>query len=319
MKRYLRTFRRHKLLVIAPMVLALVVGLGYELSSPHHYQAQGTLWADAPVPDNSTVFAQNPPTPSPASQAATTLNELLATQHFLGEIGSRSPWAGYLRQHPSAVNTVMGSVPKSTTVSTLGPQVVSVSYQSSDAATSASMVRAIMKAFVSDLVSLQRQRDQQQITYDRQNLQTASNALTAAQQQLSQYLFVHPQQPGATVDPTVTQLSGNVATAEQQYGSAVSNYNNSELGLSSASDSSQLHVIDRPLIGSLQGSKKKIVYAGIGGLFAGAVISILLLSWLVSKDTSPLDAEDLEDELGLTVVGTIEQLPSPRRQELGVS
>jgi capsular polysaccharide biosynthesis protein len=129
----------------------------------------------------------------------------------------------------------------------------------------------------------------------------------------------HPQLPGATVDPTVTQLSGTVATAQQAYGEAVSNYNSSKMGLSSAADSSQLHVIDQPLAAYLQASKKKVIFAGIGGLFAGGVISILLLSWLVSKDTSPLDAEDLEDELGLTVVGTIEQLPSPRRKELGVS
>ena len=45
------------------------------------------------------------------------------------------------------------------------------------------------------------------------------------------------------------------------------------------------------------------------------MISILLLSWLVSKDTSPWDAEDVENELGLTVVGSIEQLPSRRRQD----
>jgi hypothetical protein len=49
------------------------------------------------------------------------------------------------------------------------------------------------------------------------------------------------------------------------------------------------------------------------------VISILLLSWLVSRETAPWDAEDLEDELGLTVVGSIEQLPSPRRQKRGAS
>ena len=64
----------------------------------------------------------------------------------------------------------------------------------------------------------------------------------------------------------------------------------------------------------MQSHKKAIVYAGVGGLFAGGVISILLLSLLVSNDTSPWDAEDVENELGLTVVGSIDQLSSPRRQ-----
>jgi len=319
MKRYLRTFRRHKLLVVAPLVLALLVGLGYELTSPRHYVAQGTLWADAPVPEGSSVLAQSPPSPSPAAQQAAVLSELLGTDHFLAEIGQRSPYAGYLRAHPGALDTVFASLHKNTTVSVLGPQVISVGYQSTDSATTAPMARAIMNAFVAELVSLQQARDKQQITYDKQNLQTASSALSAAQEQLSQYLAAHPQLPGATVDPTVTQLSGNVATAEQGYGSAVASYNGSELGLSSAKDTSQLHVIDQPANAFAQAHKKAIVYAGVGGLFAGGVISILLLSLLVNNDTSPWDAEDLENELGLTVVGSIEQLPSSRRKDRSAS
>jgi uncharacterized protein involved in exopolysaccharide biosynthesis len=319
MKRYLRTFRRHKLLVIAPVVLALVVGLGIELNSPRHYQAQGTLWADTPVPGSTTVFSTSPPSQTPASQGASVLSELLVTDHFLKELAPRSPWAAYLRQHPGAVGTVFGSLQKNTTVTVVGPQVIGVSYQSSDSATTAPMVKAIMNTFVAQLVSLQQTRDQQQITYDKQAVQTASTALSTAQKQLSEYLLGHPQAPGATVDPTVTQLSGNVATAQQSYGAAVGNLNASEQGLSNASDSSQLHVIDQPAAANAQGRKKKIAYGGIGGLFAGVVISILLLSWLVSKDTSPWDAEEVEDELGLTVVGSIEELPSPRRQDRGAS
>jgi uncharacterized protein involved in exopolysaccharide biosynthesis len=319
MKRYLQTFRRHRLLVIAPVVLTLLVGLGFEFVSPRHYSASGSLWADSPVPDGTTVFSTSPPAQSAASQGADVLNELLATDHFLKDLAPRSPWAAYLRQHPKELDTVFSSLQKDTTVSVLGPQVIGVTYQSSDSATTAPMARAILNTFVAQLSSLQRQRDQQQISYDNQSVQTALASLNTAQKQLSEYLVAHPQLPGATVDPTVTQLSGNVATAQQAYGTAVGNLNASQQGLSSATDSSQLHVIDQPSIVNASGKKKKIAYGGIGGLFAGAVISILLLSWLVSRETAPWDAEDLEDELGLTVVGSIEQMPSPRRQNRGVS
>jgi uncharacterized protein involved in exopolysaccharide biosynthesis len=319
MKRYLRTFRRHRLLVIAPLVLALVIGLGYEIMSPRHYMAGGTLWADAPVPDSTTVFSTSPPSQSPASQGVSVLSELLGTEQFLKALAPRSPWAAYLRQHPDAVDTVFASLQKNTIVSVVGPQVIGVTYQSSNPATTVPMARAIMSTYVAQLLSLQRTRDQQQIAYDQQALQTASTALSTAQKQLTAYLLVHPQAAGATVDPTVTQLSGNVATAQQAYGAAVGNLNASQQGLSSASDSSQLHVIDQPATAAVQGRKKKIVYGGIGGLFAGGMISILLLSWLVSKETAPWDAEDVEDELGLTVVGSIDELPARRRQERGVS
>jgi uncharacterized protein involved in exopolysaccharide biosynthesis len=319
MKRYARTFRRHRLLVIAPVVLALVVGLGYELTAPKHYTAQGSLWADAPVPDGTTVFSQNPPAQSPASQGASFFSELLVTDQFFKALAPHTPWAAYLRHHPGDLDNAFASLQKDTTVSVLGPQVIGVTYQSSDSATTAPMARAIMNTFVAQLVSEQRQRDQQQISYDNQSVQTTLSALSSAQKQLSEYLVTHPQAPGATVDPTVTQLSGNVATAQQAYGAAVGNLNASQQGLASATDSSQLHVIDQPGVVTAQGRKKKIIYGGIGGLFAGAVISILLLSWLVSRETAPWDAEDLEDELGLTVVGSIEQLPSPRRQNRGAS
>jgi capsular polysaccharide biosynthesis protein len=319
MKRYLRTFRRHKLLVIAPVVLALVIGLGYELTSPRSYHSQATLWADTPVPASSTVLSTSPPAQSPASQAASVLSEMLATNQFLTELGKRSPYAAYLRQHPGAIDTVFASLQKDTSVSVLGPQVMGVTYQSSDPATTAPMARAISSAFVVQLLALQRTRDQQEITYDKQNEQTALDALNSQQKQLSEYLAAHPQPAGATVDPTVTQLSGNVADAEQVYGNAVAAYNATQLGLSSAADSSALHVIDQPAIVSVAGHKKKIVEGGIGGLFLGGVISLLLLSWLVSKDTSPWDAEDVEDDLGLTVVGSIEQLPSGRRRDRSAS
>jgi len=319
MKRYTRTFRRHKLLVLAPVVLSLLVALGSVVVSSRVYQAQGTLWADAPVPDSSTVLSESPPSPSPAAQQASVLSELFTTDQFLTDVGRRSPWAAYLRQHPGAVGTVFASLQKDTTVSVLGPQVISVVYQSSDPTTTAPMARAIMNAFVAELVSLQRTRDEQQITYDKQNLQTTSSALSSTQSLLSRYLAVHPQQPGATLDPTVTQLSGNVATAEQLYGSAVADYNSSELALSSVNDSSQLHVIDQPAVARILSDKRKIAYAGIGGLFAGLVISVLLLSWLVANDTSPRDAEDVEDELGLTVVGSIEQASSLRQADRDAS
>ncbi len=310
MKRYQRTFRRHKLLVIAPIVLALIVGLGFQFHAPKHYVAEGTLWADAPVPDSSTVFAQQEPSQSAASQQAGVLNEMLGTNQFLAAVGKQSPYASYLKQHPAQLDNVFATLQKNTGVAVLGPQVIRVSYTSSDSATTAPMAKAIMNAFVSQLVTLQQSRAQQQISYDNQSLATASKALASAQAQLSTYLALHPGAAGTTTDPTATQLSGAVATAEQAYGTAQANYNESVLALSHASSSGSTHVIDQPLKAFAQSSKKKFVTAGIGGLFAGAVISLLLLSWLVSKDTSPRDAEDVEDELGLNVVASINQMPA---------
>jgi uncharacterized protein involved in exopolysaccharide biosynthesis len=314
MKRYQRTFRRHKLLVIAPILLALVVALGYQFSAPKHYQAWGTLWADAPVPNDSTVFAQQQPNPSAASQQSAVLQEMLSTNQYLAEVGKRSPYAQYLRQHPDQLDSVFGSLQKNTSISVLGPQVIRVAYTSSDQADAVPMAKAIMNAFVAQLVSLEQARAKQQIAYNQQSVNSAAKALTGAQSSLSAYLATHPGAAASTVDPTANQLSGEVATAQQTYGTAVAQYNQAVLDLSHASSTGQIHVLDQPNGAIKQSSKKKFVYTAIGGLFAGAVISLLLLSRLVSKDTSPWDAEDIEDELGLNVVASINQVPSGARR-----
>lgn len=287
MNDYQATFNRRRVLVITPIVLALLTGLGLSLLIPRQFTTQGTLWADAPVPNGSTVFSFTQPSESAAAQEASVLEELLDTNEFLVRIGQQSPWASYLRQHPSALGRLIGPVRKEASVAAIGPQVISVGLTSSNGSTAMALDKAIMTAFLGEIGTLQRTRDEQEISYDRQSLQTAASALSTAEQQLSAYLSNHPQDVvGATIDPTATQLNGNVATAEQLYDSAFSDYNTSELGISHPSDSSQLHVIDTPSTPVAQGRKKKIALSAVGGLLAGVVISMLLLAWMVWRDTS---------------------------------
>ena len=313
MKEYQAAFARHKLLVIAPIVFAVLAGLGAGLSIPRQFATEGALWADAPVPNDSTVFSLTQPSVSAAAQEASVLQELLDTNEFLVKIGQKSPWASYLRQHPTALGRLIGPVRKEVSVSAIGPQVISVGLTASNGATAMALDTAIMSAFLGQIGALERTRDEQEIAYDKQSLQTATSALSAAQQQLSAYLVDHPQDVvDAANDPTATQLTGNVTTAEQLYDSAFSDYNSSELGLSHPSDSSQLHVIDPPSAPVAQGRKKKIVLAGIGGLVAGAVISLLVLTWLVWRNTAKDMSRGVGGSLGLfTVSASLSDMPPP--------
>ena len=264
------------------------------------FETQGTLWADAPVPNDSTLFSMSQPSESAAAQDSSVLQELLDTNEFLNKIGQQSPWASYLRQHPSALGRLIEPVRKEAFVSVIGPQVISVGLTAHNSSTATVLDNAVIKAFLGEMATLRQTRDQQQIAYDQQSLQTATSGLNAAEQQMNAYLADHPQDVvGTTNDPTATQLSGNLATAEQLYDSAFSDYNSSELGLSHLLDSSQLHVIDSPNSPAAQGRKKKIAEGGVGGLLAGAAISMLLLTWVVWRDSSKSGTKDHGESLGL--------------------
>src|SRR5690349_8110868 len=112
MRRYIQTFLRHKVLLCAPLIVALVVGVGYEVRQPRKWMAGGTLWADAPIPNDSTIGSAT--TPTPASSQAIVLSELLHTRSFLTKVGQASPSAQFLATHSQPANdAVLGGIAKS--------------------------------------------------------------------------------------------------------------------------------------------------------------------------------------------------------------
>jgi uncharacterized protein involved in exopolysaccharide biosynthesis len=311
MKRYIQTFLRHKVLLIAPIVVALVAGLGLVMKQPKKFVATGTLWADAPVPNDSTVFSGGSDG-GPAAQQQAVLAELLHTHDFLSKVANRvaSPAGG--PSHPVTVSDAkLASMEKTISVSTIGPQVLSVTAHGATPTETAGTANAVIQEFMSEMSATQQARARELADYYKQQADAAGKAITASQSQLASYLQSHP---GASNDPTAAQLAGTVGVAQQQYSQAQDNYSKASLALSHASDSSQLRVIDKPVAPSAPASsKKKIVFAGIGGLVAGSVISLLILMVLVATDTSARDEGDIENQLGLDVVGSVKQFPGHRR------
>jgi uncharacterized protein involved in exopolysaccharide biosynthesis len=304
MKRYGQVFRMHKLLLCLPIVVALVGAMFFELRTPKQYVTQGTLWVDAPVPGESTIFSQ--PNPSPAAQGTLVMQELLHSDSFLQKVGAAPAW-NEAHLNSAQVQGLLGTVPKSVAVATVGPQIMSVSSKSQSPPEAVAMDKAVMQAFVGTVSATQQARNQSQLAYDQQVLTSAGKALTDAQQQLNRYLRSNPAVAGESADPNLTQLTNNLSLAQQNFGAAQAAYNKDSVGGSQLS-ASQLHILDNPGSPYTQSRKKKIIMAGVGGLLAGLVITILIMSRLIANDTSPYDADDVEG-LGLDVVGAIRQLP----------
>jgi uncharacterized protein involved in exopolysaccharide biosynthesis len=302
MNRYIQTFFRHRLLLIAPLVIALTASLGYALERPHKYVAQATLWADSPLPADSSIVTGKD---TPAVNQAAVLTELLRTRDFLDKVAHLMPAAG---NRPA-------TVPKSIVVATAGPQVITISVTATAPRLASESAKAVVDQFIAEVVDTRQQRGRALQDYYKQRLDAATKALTYAQQQLDLYVRAHPAGAGGgSGDPTSTQLASNVTQAQDQFYSAQDSLTKAGIDASRAGDSSQLRVVDQPVVPRIPVSnKKKIIFAGVGGFLAGGVISLLTLVLFVATDTSARQEADIEDALGLQVVGTVKQFPNGRR------
>src|SRR5881398_1566388 len=75
---YVEMLRRHKVLSVLPLVLALLAGAAYLGTIKPTYQATATMWVDVPILAGSSILGPG----SPSSTAASVLNEMLQSELF---------------------------------------------------------------------------------------------------------------------------------------------------------------------------------------------------------------------------------------------
>src|SRR3954453_6707040 len=86
--RYIETFFRHKLLLCMPIVLTLLVSIGYVATQPSKYTSGMTVWFATQLPGPSSIDNNNFSALAPAAQAQTLLGQLLQTRDFLLKAGN---------------------------------------------------------------------------------------------------------------------------------------------------------------------------------------------------------------------------------------
>src|SRR5262249_45658673 len=99
---YAETFTRHRILLSAPIVLAVFVAIWFILGTPASYEARAALWIDSPTPQETSLNQTDSAILPPAAQAQSFLNELLPTREFRVEVGRRGPLAKFLAAHRTA-------------------------------------------------------------------------------------------------------------------------------------------------------------------------------------------------------------------------
>jgi hypothetical protein len=292
MRGYRQTFRRHRLLfMLPPLIAAIALGvLGY--SAGKTYESNASLWVDNAASSTSSlnVGPTNAQAQEPSTAEQTVLDELLSTSKFDAAVVSGAGLGtagGVAEQHAldaSIATDVTSSVP--------GPQVLELTYDS----TSPVVAHAIVGSLVNQLQTWTSQfgRDfgDAAVAYDLSQEQTAERAVAGAKAAVNAYLTTHPRATTQT-DQTYASLVAALSVSTSSLSSATTAYSQAKAQATGNGSGVTVSVIDAPSLDAapLTGLKS-VAMKAVGGLFAG-----LLLSFLVIVALTPSGEDKWDDEV----------------------
>jgi hypothetical protein len=323
------------------LVLALFVSVWYVVARPKSYQTSATVWFDTqpPAPSSIDVTTNGP---SPAAQAQTVFQELVATRAFMIKVGHRSPLAAYVAARhshnngptalfskaislvkksgggsPNVDDGIVGALSGKVTAVVVGPQVLRVTLTGADPSVAVGTLQGLVAEYGDELAADRSGRDQVTVQYYQDQLASATAALADANAAETAYLSDHPSVAGAgPTDPQLTGLVQATTDAEQKVTEARNNLDTATQTLNSTRAEASFHVIDAPLGAVALSGKKKEIFAGVAGLFVGIMVTVLGLVALTASDSLARRREDLDTEdSGLAVVATIEQFSAGRESK----
>ncbi len=298
---YVATWRRQRLLLCVPVILAVVIAGWSVFGAPKSYISTGSVWVDTGGPTGSTLGNVNPASTPPAQQEQSVLQELLATKQFVAAVGAASSLQSYLKANatagsgPSALlsklagghgtlaQRVASAVGGGVSSSVPGPQVMDLSFSGPSPTVARSTLAALIAQLQVWTTRYSEFNGQNEAGYYQSQVTTAQQTLKTAQQQAATYAAQH-RNVTANSDPVYSSLLGVVSTSATQLAQA-------QNGLADAHNTSQsgagliVRTVDAPSIPTGATKGKKVELEGLlGGLIAGLLIS-LLITILMTRST----------------------------------
>lgn len=301
---YRQTFRRHRLLLSLPIVVAVLVAGALTVMSPKSYLSTASLWVDNPAATDSSLGNLNPAMTPPSTQEQNVLTELLSTQGFALPVAHQSSLASYLASHNGGgISSILGGgggslndrimaalTAPAVTTTVPGPQVLQISFTGPTPAVAQSTLDAIVTLLQKDSTSFSQEHSQGAIQYYMGQVETATQALLAARNQADAYRAQHSTaQPG---DPNLAAFQTAETSAGSELAQAQVGLSAAKAALKGGSTASQVHVIDNADLPTAPTSGKKKQLEGIvAGLAAGLLISFLGMMALTRRESDPWEDE----------------------------
>jgi hypothetical protein len=289
--------RRHRWLLLIPIVVAPAIALWMVLGTPSEYQSTTSLWFDTPPPADSSVTNPDASLTPPAAQAQIVLGELLQTKQFRALVGARSGLAAYLATSapagwsPTALLKQLKSAPTvdarlssalgpaHVTSHVDGPQVLTIGVEQEAPGIARATLQGLLDEFRQENTSLNATRMAAAAAYYRDQVTAAKQADDAVKAQIGTYLRTHP---GSTlVDPSLAILTQAEQAAAAKLVDASNSLNAATIGGASGQDS--MRIIDPPAepLGPVRGMKAMAMGVA-AGLFGGLMVAVAGLVGLVA-------------------------------------
>ena len=318
------------------VVVALVASMAFVLVQPRTYEAVGRMWFQSTNIAGDTTPANT--YMAPADVATNVFLELLNTRSFCIAVGKRGPLASYLSQPghrppPDPVtavsnlvergrdnsassrqnaidDAVQSTLQKKVKAVATGPQIVTVTFDFTDANVAAGTLKAILDQFSDEVLTAQRVQNQQQLTFYEQQVANQQKQVDDADAAVARYLAQHPELrvPQPPPDATFSGLQEVANQAHQHYGQLLQQQDQARVQQSNLTQgtSSQFRVIDPPLLPEKPTSLvKTLLLAAGGGLGMGLLLGLVVLVVLVYASRTFSTPGDVERALKLRVAGAI--------------
>ena len=300
---YRQTFRRHRLLLSVPIVIAVLIAGVLTVMSPKSYESTASLWVDNPATTDSSLGNLNPAMTPPSTQEQNVATELLATQDFDLKVGHSSALGPYLASHKGGGIPILSSgggslnsqiiaalQPPAVTTAVPGPQVLQISFSGPTPAVAQNTLQTIITELQKDSATYSQQHSQGAIQYYAGQVDTATQALLALRNQADAYRSQHPAAPAT--DPNLTAFQAAETSAGSQIAQAQAGLSAAKAALKGGSSGSEVGVIDNATFPTGPTSGKKKQLEGIlGGLVAGLLISFLGTIALTRRESDPWEDE----------------------------
>ena len=203
---YRETFRRHRVLLSLPIVIATLIGAYMVISAPKAYMSTVSLWVDNPASSTSSIQDNNPSLTPPSQQEQSVLSELLSTDTFDQQVASQSQLGSYLASNSSGgglpligggggstVSRIAAALSAKNVVTAVpGPQILQISFTGSTPAVAQSTLKAIVAVLQKETARYLAQHNQAALGFNESQVATAKEAVTTARNAESAYLAQHP-------------------------------------------------------------------------------------------------------------------------------
>jgi uncharacterized protein involved in exopolysaccharide biosynthesis len=150
MLRFLESYFRHRWLYLAPIVIALIAGGAYTVTTPPSYTASGRLYVSQQnlLADLTSSNTSGSWWISPAQSTVTEINELIGTQAFIRSVIKKTDLEKQMADGPSTVADTINSARKILSVQSVGDKLVEISAKGDDPTIVYQIVGATMDSYV---------------------------------------------------------------------------------------------------------------------------------------------------------------------------